>query len=123
MSVPVEFYRKCSHKYCSGHVTLSQDGKLSLVDNLCTGFDLYNTTDVVPKQCFEIPGKQNHVKDGTFIEGDSAVACPSEPGFVYIFQTDTSKPHERLRHGHGLSPFIQSSLRCVINRSLASWHP
>ncbi|RXW11451.1 hypothetical protein EST38_g14404, partial [Candolleomyces aberdarensis] len=84
-----------------GHVSLSRNGKLSLVDNLCTGFDLYDAAELCLKQSFELPGKPNHVKDATFVEDGSTVACPDEGGYIYIFNNNASKPIEVLRHAQG----------------------
>ena len=112
--LPCQFFSDLPRCYTndgnSGHVALSKDGALSLVDNLSNGFDLYNTAEVVPNLSFELPGKQNHVKDATFIEDDSAVACPSESGFIYVFGKGSSKPLQVLRHGCGMHCHLVSYL-------------
>jgi len=76
--------------------------KFFLVDNLCTGFDLYNLARTSPIRRYPVPTSRHFVKAGVFAENSSLAVCGSDHGKVYIFEVGSSETTQVLQHGNGM---------------------
>ncbi|KAF5328350.1 hypothetical protein D9619_013347 [Psilocybe cf. subviscida] len=83
----------------SGHLRLSPNGNMVLVDNLVDGFDLYTFPGLEHFEYLEIPRCEAYLHSGTFAEGSNVTACGSDHGQVYLFSTTTGKYIEKLHIG------------------------
>lgn len=84
-----------------GNTTLCYRDRLLLVDNLATGFDLYDFPRSSPSFTFRVPMAKRSIKSAVFAEQASVVICGSDHGKIYIFSTGSSEPMQVIKHGGG----------------------
>jgi hypothetical protein len=72
-----------------------------LIDNLSSGFDLYNIQRTTPTRSMIIPTKKKFVKQGAFAESGTVIACGSDHGRVYIFSFNKCEELQTLQHTKG----------------------
>lgn len=89
-------------RWNSGSVSAPATGNYLLIDNLETGFDLYQPYRTTPSRCFKVVSSEAYVKQGAFGEEETKVVCGSDHGFVYVFGIDGKAPPQKLRHGSGM---------------------
>lgn len=91
------------HSYFdSGNAAMCPSEKHVLIDNLSSGFDLYETYRSSPIRSFDVPTTRSFVKAGIFAEKSSILACGGEQGNVYLFRPNSSTPIQTLVHEKGL---------------------
>lgn len=91
----------------SGYASICPNEKHLLVDNLSTGYDMYNFPRTSPARSFKVPTSRKFIKQGVFVESATGVACGSDHGYVYVFRAQTSKPAQMLQHA-GKKVLIQA---------------
>ncbi|PPQ84922.1 hypothetical protein CVT24_013126 [Panaeolus cyanescens] len=90
-----------------GHGDMCLSTKTFVVDNMTTGFDLYDFRHASPIRSYEVPVSRKRVKMVKFGEGSMTVIGGSDHGMVYVFNTRTSELLQVLVHQ---ATFIQTVL-------------
>ena len=80
-------------------MSISPNEDWVLVDNLASGFDLYEYSQTSPSHSFTIPREAARVHALKFLESGRLIACGSDHGTVYLFGLGTSKRVQKLKHG------------------------
>jgi hypothetical protein len=85
----------------SGNASICPKGKYLLIDNLSNGFDLYNIPRTSPTHSLIIPTKRLYTKQGVFTKNGAQIACGSDHGKVYLYDTQLAAHLQVLRHTTG----------------------
>jgi hypothetical protein len=85
----------------SGNASICPKGKYLLIDNLSNGFDLYNIPRTSPTHSLIIPTKRLYTKQGVFTKNGAQIACGSDHGKVYLYDTQQAERLQVLRHTTG----------------------
>lgn len=76
------------------------------------GYDLYPLGRTTPTRSFTIEQSKDFIKSGAFAEKGKVIACGSDHGRVYVFNTAESEPLQILRLGDK-GQVIQAVAVCV----------
>ena len=72
-----------------GNAEICPNEKYLLVQNLSTGFDLYNIPRTSPIRTFAISTTRRYTNQAVFAERAMLAVCGSDHGKIYIFRLDS----------------------------------
>ena len=86
----------------SGSATVDSKSQLVVIDNVRTGFDLWDLSNDTHLQTFPTGKPTRYLpRKVAFAEGGKTIICGSDHGLVFVFDRQTGAPLDVLQHATG----------------------